>query len=247
MYVFVVYSLCTHLSNLWIDTCALLLVGVARAFGTIGPCATKYEQCEDSKTWEVLSTLLKARIWSFLKTATCFFASLAPTPLFRSHRSRRRLHRVVAAFWLSVFTSVFTPVFQLLLSSQFSAILTSQQWDCKHATALETINLHNCTQLFVNRTFNCIPKQDRCLHTNCISKRGRSWGHTPPTKNTLCKINLVLRHSAIVHYVYFHNFLFTISGVLSSTHRLQLNEIGNSGAAALADALRVNQSLTTLK
>ena len=59
---------------------------------------------------------LKARIWSFLKTATCFFASLAPTPLFRSHRSRRRLHRVVAAFWLSVFTSVFTPVFQLFLT-----------------------------------------------------------------------------------------------------------------------------------
>ena len=245
------YSLCTHLSNLWIDTCALLLVGVARAFGTIGPCATKYEQCEDSKTWEVLSTSLKARIWSFLKTATCFFASLAPTPLFRSHRSCRRLHRVVAAFWLSVFTSVFTPVFQLfqlfLTLITIFCHLTSQQWDCKHTTALETINLHNCTQRFVNRTFNCILKQDRCLHTNYISKRGRSWGHTPPTKNTLCKINLVLRRLAIVHYAYFHNFIFTISGVLSSTHRLQLNEIGDSGAAALADALRVNQSLTTLE
>ena len=33
---------------------------------------------------------------------------------------------------------------------------------------------------------------------NCISKQGESWGHTPPTKNTDCKIgNLALRRSVI--------------------------------------------------
>jgi len=37
-----------------------------------------------------------------------------------------------------------------------------------------------------SHTFNCIPKQDG------------SWGHTPPTENTLCKISsLTLRHSAM--------------------------------------------------
>ena len=50
--------------------------------------------------------------------------------------------------------------------------------------------------------FNCIPKQDGCLHTshtfNCIPKQDRSWGHTPSTKNTHYKISsLVLRCSAL--------------------------------------------------
>ena len=49
-----------------------------------------------------------------LKTATRFFASLAAAPFFPTHRFRRGLHGVVAAFWLSVFASVFAPVSFLL-------------------------------------------------------------------------------------------------------------------------------------
>ena len=61
---------------------------------------------------KISNTSLKVRIWSFLKTATCFFASLATAPLFHTHQSRR----VVAAFWLSVLASVFAPDFQLFLT-----------------------------------------------------------------------------------------------------------------------------------
>ena len=52
------------------------------------------------------------------------------------------------------------------------------------ATALETINLRKCTQVFVNRTFNCIP--DVCAQATpliAFLKQDRSWGHTPPTES----------------------------------------------------------------
>ena len=96
---------------------------------------------------------------------------------------RRGLHRVVAAFWLSVFAfraSLF------LTRSHYSFL---PFWRCHDnetsaATALETINLRKCTQLFVNRTFNCIP--DVCAQATpliAFLKQDRSWGHTPPTKS----------------------------------------------------------------
>ena len=63
------------------------------------------------KVNEVLNTSPKARIWRFLKTATHFFALLATVPLFHTRGSHRRLHGTVAALWLSVFISIFAPVF----------------------------------------------------------------------------------------------------------------------------------------
>ena len=102
------------------------------------PCATKCEQCEkDGKAYieRVLGSerdfehLTKGEDMVVLKMATRFFASLAAAPLFHTHQSHCGLHRVAAAFWLSVFASVFAPVFpalSYLLLSQFSAILTSR-------------------------------------------------------------------------------------------------------------------------
>ena len=75
------------------------------------------EQCEkDGKVYvekfeevsEVLNTSPKVKMWSFLKTATHFFALQAAAPLFCAHRSCRRLHGVVAIFWFSVI--IFGPV-----------------------------------------------------------------------------------------------------------------------------------------
>ena len=125
----------------------------------------------------------KVRIWSLLKTATHFFALLAAAPLFRTHRSRHGLHGVVAAFWLSVFASVFVPVaFSYSLSSQLSFWHRNNE-TASVAAVLETINLRKCTQLFVNRTFNYIPKWDGCLctsHTcNWILKAWRKLGPHP--------------------------------------------------------------------
>ena len=45
----------------------------------------------------------------FSRRPRALFASLGAASLFRTHRCRRRLHGVVAAFTLSVFSSVFVP------------------------------------------------------------------------------------------------------------------------------------------
>ena len=138
---------------------------------------------------EISNTSLKARIWSFLKIATCFFASLATAPLFHTHRSRR----VVAAFWLSVLASVFAPDFQLFLTHSHHHFLPFWHSNNETASTTETITLCERTQFFVNRTFNCIPKRDRCLLTShtliAFLEWDGSWCHTPPTENILCKIN----------------------------------------------------------
>ena len=134
------------------------------------------------------------RMWSILKTNMCFlcFARHCSSPIV--------LNRVVAAFTLSVFTRQSLSSFFLTCVTVFDIATMSETTSA--ASALEMIILCNYTQRFVNRSFNCIPKQDGCLCTNhtfnCILKRDRNWDHTPPTENTLCKIStLVLRHLAI--------------------------------------------------
>ena len=64
------------------DTCALLLVGVASAFVTVGhvqQCEkakhTLKEFIESQKVSDVSNTSPNARIWSFLETATPCFTS----------------------------------------------------------------------------------------------------------------------------------------------------------------------------
>ena len=159
-------------------------------FGDDWPCATKCEQCEDGKAYvkrvkkvsKVLNTSLKVRIWSFLKTTTCFFASLAAAPFIRSHRSCHGLHGVVAVFWPSVFAFVFVPVSQFFLTHSHHNFLPFWHRDNETASTTTALETSKCTQLFVNRRFNYIPKQDGCLCTNCISKAGWKLGPHPANR-----------------------------------------------------------------
>jgi len=167
------------------------------------------------RKWARFQTPPKVRIWSLLKTATRFFALLATAPLFRTHRSRHGLHGVVAAFWLSVFASVFVPVaFSYSLSSQLSF------WHHNNETAsvaavLETINLRECTQLFVNRTFliTFLNGTDVCAQATPVIeflKHDGSWGHTPPIENMLCK--------ALSNYLLWEFKIYTCISTLYTTH-----------------------------
>ena len=91
--------------------------------------------------------------FSWWGTATRFFASLAAAPSFLLIDFAVDFHGVVAAFWLFVFAFVFAPVFQLFLTHSHRTFLPFWRWDSETtsaATALETINLCECTQLFAN-------------------------------------------------------------------------------------------------
>ena len=102
---------------------------------------------------EVSNTSPKA-IWSFLKTATRFFASLAAAPLFFTHQFRRGLHGVVAAFWLCFRFRFRSSLFLTRFHYSFLPFWRRRDNEtASAATALKTINLRKCTQLFVNRTF----------------------------------------------------------------------------------------------
>ena len=112
---------------------------------------------------KVSNTLPKVRTWLFLKTAICFFASLAAALLFRS---RHGLHGVVAAFWFCLH-------FYFLRQSSRSFVFTLITIFCHFNIA--TMKMDVCVQA-----------------TLCILKWDRSWGYTPPppTENTLCKITV---------------------------------------------------------
>ena len=101
------------------------------------PCATKYEKNGKAfqEVSEVSNTLPNVRIWLFLKTAILCFTSHCSLILMD-------LAMVVAAFWVSIFASVFAS--SALLSSHF---LTSPQSDCYSARN------DKLTYVFVNRIF----------------------------------------------------------------------------------------------
>ena len=100
-------------------------------------------------------SLADLRGWSvFLKTAMRFlcFASRSSSLAL----SQSGLHRVVAAFGPFVVASVFAPVSYLFLprsSHNSPPFLRRNNETARAATALDTINLRKCTQLFVNRIF----------------------------------------------------------------------------------------------
>ena len=108
----------------------------------------------------------------FSRRPHTLFTSQGAAALSRTHRSRSRLHGVVAAFVLSVFSSVFAPGSKLFLAPITILLFCRRNNEAASTTtALNTIKLCKCTQLFVNRIF-CIPKWDGCLRTshtfNCI-------------------------------------------------------------------------------
>ena len=139
-----------------------------RCFWDGWSCATKCEKCEKNgqayiksirEVSKVFSTSPNMRMWLFLKIAMHFvcFAWVAGAPLFlhslillwTSQGSGCILHVCLLSLCLSSCLSPFSST----LSSQFSAILTSRQWTTSTARVLGMINLHKCTQLFVNRIF----------------------------------------------------------------------------------------------
>ena len=97
---------------------ALLLVDVACAFGMVGHVQRSVSTVrrrakrmlkEFEEVREILNISLNVRIRSFHKIATRF-----PSRCFslsHIHRSHCGLHLVVAAFWLTLFASVLTPVY----------------------------------------------------------------------------------------------------------------------------------------
>ena len=164
MYVFEVYAL-PHLHNLWTNTCGL--VGVAHAFGLVGHACTTNEVW---KVWEgrqrvriMLKVFLRMRVhfrtarnvktWPFIKTTTCCtcFTRLCCCSLsYSSFLMQTR--------WGCIYTLSSPP---FLCQAPSSSLLPSQLlpfWHCDNetasaATALRTINLRKCIQLFVNRIF----------------------------------------------------------------------------------------------
>ena len=118
------------------DRCALLLVGMAHAFGKVGHVQqsvrrmAKHMLKELLEVTEVSNTSLNARIRWFLKIA------IHQPLLSCTHRSYRRLHRVVAVLWLSVFASVFPHSHHSFLSFQHHAII-------RPLALLQCNNLHN--------------------------------------------------------------------------------------------------------
>ena len=107
------------------------------------------------------------------------------------------LTTVVAALSSLPFSCQFFSSFLLASNHNFLAFWRRNIETASTATALEMINLHKCIQLFVNRTFNCISKPDDVCGQIAFLKHDGSWGHTPLTENTLCKISsLALRCSA---------------------------------------------------
>ena len=164
VYVFAVYAL-PHLHNLWTNTCGL--VGVAHAFGLVGHACTTNEVW---KVWEgrqrvriMLKVFLRMRVhfrtaqnvktWPFIKTTTCCtcFTRLCCCSLsYSSFLMQTR--------WGCIYTLSSPP---FLCQAPSSSLLPSQLlpfWHCDNetasaATALRTINLRKCIQLFVNRIF----------------------------------------------------------------------------------------------
>lgn len=115
---------------------------MARNFGMVGPYVTRCEQCEDSKTYV-------ERVWGSERgfehltdgeymvvsqdnyTFLCFAShcSSLSYSLISSWTSRGNGRILALCLYFHVRASL--PALSYLLPSQFSAILMSQQWDCK--------------------------------------------------------------------------------------------------------------------
>ena len=159
---------------------------IASAFGMVGHV--------QQKVWQSVKRMAKRTLKEFQKWARfrtpcwisgygCFsrwplFASLADALSYSS--SRCRLHRLVATFWLS-FASVVT----------MRPLAPPPHWEWYIYISVHTFCKQDILIVFLNRT-------DVCAQATLLIaflKRDKSWGHIPPTKNTLYKISsLSLKH-----------------------------------------------------
>ena len=91
----------------------------------------------------------------FWRQPHALFASLGTAALSRTHRSRCGLHSAVAAFTLCLLFSFRARLLAFVssLSLQFLPFQCCDNEIADAATALRTINLCKCIQIFVNRIF----------------------------------------------------------------------------------------------
>ena len=174
--------------DLWTNTCGL--VGVAHALGWSvmhvqrsvksvrrKPKRTHYIE----RIWECECVFKPHRTQSYGRLPRwprVLFASLGAAVLSRTHRSRSWLHGVEAAFTLCLLLCFHARLLALSssLPSQLLPFWHRDNETTSTATALRTINLCKCIQLFVNRMFNCIPEWQIAFLsvTNCIPKHDKS-------------------------------------------------------------------------
>ena len=120
LYVFAVYASLVHLNNLWTNTCGLVSrcgtcfwdcqsMHVQRSVKSVRRAKCTYYVERVSRIWVRFRSAQNAGYCSFSRWPRTLFAMLGAAGLSRTHRSRCRLHGVVVAFMLSVFSSVFVP------------------------------------------------------------------------------------------------------------------------------------------
>ena len=152
-----------HLHDLWTNMCGL--VGVTCAFGLVGPYmynkvwkVRRKAKCTHyiERVWECERVFEPHRTWRygcFSRRPCALFPSLGAAALSRTHRSRHGLQGVEATFTLSSLFSRQALAHSSSLSSQLLPFRCCDNETASATTALRTINLCKCTQLFVNRMF----------------------------------------------------------------------------------------------
>ena len=149
---------CVHLNNLWTDR-QHMCITVSRhgtCFWDGWPCATKCEKNGKMYVERIPGSdqgFVRTRIWSFLRWP--FFASLA---VALSYSSISPQTSQSSGYILALCLCFHFHVISVLASCFFLALFTVYFWCCNNettspTTALGTINLRMCTQLFVNRIF----------------------------------------------------------------------------------------------
>ena len=88
----------------------------------------------------------------FSRRPRALFATLGAAALSHTHRSQCGLHGIVTAFMLC-FHFRFRASLLALSFSLLSPFCCHNNETASAATALRTINLRKCTQLFVNKVF----------------------------------------------------------------------------------------------
>ena len=166
MYVFAVYASHVRLNDLWTNMCGLVStcgtcfwdcrsVHVQRSVKSVMRVKCMYYIERVSWIWVRFRTAQNARIWSFLKKTTCYicYARCCCCSLVLIV-----LDTDFTALWLHLCSLSSLPFLRQapsssLLPSQFLPFCHRKNETASATTALRTINLPKCTQLFVNKVF----------------------------------------------------------------------------------------------